>query len=220
MDALVLHNRTNVSHVYSQMHFSKVVSHFSSTRIKAYESVRSAAELLKKSSCAIVGLSAAMQDCAHASSICFNDVIIQVNDHPHALKLCNRTDVRIINRHSHCRAADMPKPRLFCLRTEWSPATIEADPLVWTSTGRVTDYVNKQLKARGQRCCRSGGGAAFAFALHSCGSVNAYGLGGVGQRWYDGRPAAPGWPGIHNIQGEREWILELASRGEVGAHCM
>ena len=212
---LVLHSRANLTTVALQMRF-----HVPPQRV-AYpleSEVLAMSEALRKSSCAVVGASAALRNCSHARDICGHDVVLRVNHHRPAF--CNRTDVQVLNAFA-CMSSACPHPRLFRIRTEWNPEMQSSfsRKRTWLSSGFVTDYTTRALtKVHTRRCCGTTGGSAVALALHACKDVTLYGLGGVGMGYFESpRRAAPG--GVHNLQGELEWYRELERAGAVVRRC-
>ena len=59
-------------------------------------------------SCAVVGASNYLRECAAAAAICEHDVVIRVNDHGSVTEQCTRTDVQVLNQYA---CVSVPAPR-------------------------------------------------------------------------------------------------------------
>ena len=187
------------------------------------KAVRRVAKRLNKSSCAVLGASSALNNCADICSS--HDVNLKVNFHPLVDRLCPRTDIRVVNggtlrKRTKIGAVDAFPPTLFTFGTMWNPGSVSTDARnAWLSTGFAFRHVDEMLGEVGESCCHTSGGVALALALHACRRVSVYGIGGVGAG-YIGDPLRKAPGGYHNLRGERKWIDALAREGRVNASCL
>lgn len=234
---LLVHEATDLKSVWSLMHFSIPVEEKRSELLSRLPSTKSLLELdakLRRSSCAVVGASASLANCSASSRICAHDIVIHVNDHADALKLCPRVDVQLVNQHA-CfwkpLAKDPSKggfftqpqtgalrpcrvvPRLARIRHEWSPQQFDKfSRRALLSSG----VVNRIARNRVGKCCASAGGVAASLALEVCKSVTLFGLAGVNQSHFDSRSRVIA---MHDLARERHWMFEEERGGRLQQAC-
>jgi hypothetical protein len=234
---LLVHASTELQSVWSLMHFSVPVEQKRSELLSRLPSTKSLLELdakLRRSSCAVVGASASLANCSASSRICEHDIVVHVNDHAEALKMCPRVDVQLVNQHAcfwkpssdaankggfftqpqsgalrTCRVV----PKLARIRHEWSPQHFDK-----FSRGALlsSGVVNRIARTRVGKCCASAGGVAASLALEVCKSVTLFGLAGVNQSHFDSRTRVNP---MHDLSRERQWMFEEERRGRLRRAC-
>ena len=232
LSAIVYHKSSNLTDIKLQMGFKKFPALNDS--LPSEETVERMGNLLKHSTCAVVGAGASLETCAHRDDICKHDIVIHVNDHPEILKYCPRMDIQVINAHA-CKYDNKHRirtlahdgiyrrcnmePRLFRLRTEWNVKSSKNFARnAWLSSGRISKQTKQIFEMFGGRCCATTGGNAVAFALYSCQHVSVYGV-GRGSNAYVGQPHHKLVPSVHNIKIEQKWIEWLWRIGRVHTQC-
>ena len=236
---LLVHSQSDLNNVWDWMHFSVNLSKQLDTRLPTRNAVMALLRPLKHSSCAVVGASSVLLDCAHAHDICLHDVIIHVNDHQGALQFCKRVDIQFVNAHSCYWIGTMhPVQRLFnpgrretkpsrgplreCqvhprrarIRHEWNPKRL---PTYATGTFLSSGWASSTAHRAVGKCCASAGGVAVAFAVSACKTVTTYGLGGINHTHVDNDER--GLVGVHNMRGELRWLKRMERRGTIVRRC-
>ena len=106
-------------------------------------------------SCAVVGASNYLRECAAAAAICEHDVVIRVNDHGSVTEQCTRTDVQVLNQYA---CVSVPAPRAKQGQPPWSvPAPTLDSPL----TGGATSLSTRSAVSRCSRAAGCGKSAAM-----------------------------------------------------------
>jgi len=200
--------------------------------------VRQQLHKLARSSCAVVGASAALANCSASREICGHDVVFHVNDHPAVRQMieCERVDAHVANQHvclrssagreliTHSRDGKVRQcattPSAFRFRHEWHMRQfISQAPHAWLSTGILTTLVHDEIRRRG-KCCATAGGVAAGFALRTCRRVTLFGLGGVGKGHVETPQAHIGNTPAHNVKGELDWLQHLNETGTARLKCV
>lgn len=237
LPGLLVHQATDFKSVWELMHFPAPLEQKRSELLSRLPSTQRLLELdakLRRSSCAVVGASASLANCSASSRICAHDIVIHVNDHADALKLCPRVDVQLVNQHAcfwrpsikdattggfftqpqngairACRVV----PKIVRIRHEWSPQHLDK-----FSRGALlsSGVVNRIARNRVGKCCASAGGVAASLALEVCKSVTLFGLAGVNQSHFDSRSRMIP---MHDLSRERAWMLEEERLGKLKLEC-
>lgn len=234
---MILHEASNFYMTWDLMHFKAPLDHKMQKLLSGLSTTRRVLNLgtvLRSSSCAVVGASSSLSDCPVSSNICKHDIVIHVNDHPEALKLCPRADIQFVNQHTcfwkpsskHTPAGDFytqpasgalrkcgVNPRIARIRHEWNPTMLDR-----FARGALlsSGVINRVARNRVGKCCASAGGVAVSFALESCRSVTAFGLAGVNRSHFDSRSRMPA---LHDLSRELQWMLAEERHGRLKRVC-
>lgn len=230
---LLIHRDTNLTNLWNQLHYKQPLNVIVARAIKSKSPPRLRIEQLvarlRRSSCAVVGASSALNGCPNRHQICRHDITIHANDHPALLKLCARVDLQFVNAHACFHMARrglvtqpagkrlrpcMVHPKIMRIRHEWSSLDLGRYTTgAVLSSGLGTRYAHRAVG----KCCASAGGVAAAYALQTCKTVTVFGMGGFQRAHMDN--SKDHMVSAHNMLGERDWLMALNSTGALAMHC-